>query len=227
MMETVMQITKPDLFSLSSSFTFWPKVLAMMLFSLTLTNSESVESVEFPRTTPDTVTVDQQVAESSFIFIGEPVRIYFADHEYREVPYEQSYVVSELPPGAGGGQVRRALLEIKVVRILWKSDARERPHVVRSLSIRKEAREGWPSSYEESVKKYLGRQGIWFGNFSIVKQYSERTPDGSGHTFKAIRVPVELFREKSWSARLHVVPNPMPIDHLDEVLDSIRRVRSK
>lgn len=196
----------------------------MMLFSLTVTKSEAVE---FPRTTPDTVTVDQRVAESSFIFVGEPTRIYFADHEYKEVPYEQSYVVSELPPGAGGGQARRALLEIKVVRVLWSNDARERGYVLRSLSTRKESRDGRPSGYDENVAKYLGRQGIWFGSFSIVRQYSERTPDGSGHTFKAIRVPVELFRVKSWHARLHVVPNPMPIEHLDEVLDSVRRVRSK
>jgi hypothetical protein len=179
------------------------------------------------RPTPHQVTVDDRVAQSDLIFVGEPVRIYFVDKEYKEVPYEDSVVETEDPQSHL--RLRRALLEIKVNSVLWEASPKERKHVLFPLSpVAKEI--GFfdrSSIYEELSTKYIGHKGIWFGHTLILAEYYEIPSDGGFSKKQTMRDAVELFHPKFWVARSHRVPNPMPLSDLEEVKGSIRMLKTK
>ncbi|HTE14360.1 MAG TPA: hypothetical protein VK642_04725 [Burkholderiales bacterium] len=202
-------------------------VAVIVIFtSMFSTNIASAGQIEYLRGIPERVTVDDRVAKSDFIFIGEPVRIYFADKDYKEVPYSESIVLYASPQS--GVRFRRALVEIKVDKALWDVSAKARQYVLLPLPpTAKEAAFSDKSTYEEHVTKYIGNKGIWFGRISTIEEYYESRPDGSGAERIKLSEPVELFLPDYWIAKSHRVPNPTPLSHLEEVTESIRKVKTK
>jgi hypothetical protein len=69
-----------------------------------------------PEVRAEPVELDKRVAESKYIFLGEGVRIYFLDRQYRETPYIRA---------ADDGRMKSAVLVVKIVKPLQPAKGKQ------------------------------------------------------------------------------------------------------
>lgn len=155
--------------------------------------------------------MDRRVADSATIFVGEGMRVYFVDRQYREVPYVRA---------AGEGTNKSALVVVKVVKVLHPPGAGGPDRVLVPIETTRDVFGEGRSPYDEQVERHVGKQGIWFGEIVVRKDYGD---DRTGR--KPLEEPVTLLQSGSGDAKRKPVANSLPMKHLKEVVDSIGRVK--
>jgi hypothetical protein len=157
--------------------------------------------------TLDASAVDRRVGESKHVFVGEGVRIYFVDRRYRETPYVRA---------AGDGSIKTAMVVVKVVKPLHPAGADYPGQVLVPIETSRDVYGDGRSRYDTEVERLVGKQGIWFGEIVVRKDY--------GDDRKALEDPITLLQAAD--AKKRAVPGPLNIKHLKEVTDSIARVKA-
>ena len=74
------------------------------------------------------------------------------------------------------------------------------------------------SPYDEQVERHIGKQGIWFGEIVVRKDYGE----GAGR--KPLEEPITFLQ--SWDAKRRPAASSLPIKQLKEVTESIDRIKA-
>jgi len=156
---------------------------------------------------PDTSAIDRRVAESKAILVGEGVRIFFVDRQYREVPYIRA---------AGDGAHKSAMVQVKVVKVLHGAGAESPAQILVPITTSRDAFGEGRSPYDREVERLVGKQGIWFGEVAVRKEAGEGRP---------LENPVTLLLPPATDAkRKGASPGPLPMTQLKHVTDSIARV---
>jgi hypothetical protein len=154
--------------------------------------------------------LDRRVGDAKTIFVGEAVRIYFVDRRYQEVPYIRA---------AGEGPNRSAMILVKVAKVLHPANADISSRILVPIETNKgDIFSDHRSPYDEQVARYVGKQGIWFGDIVV------RTDSGDD---KIGRKPLEdpLTFLQAWDSKKRPVASALPIAQLKEVEGSIKRVK--
>ena len=153
-----------------------------------------------PQVRAEPVEMDKRVAESKFIFLGEGVRIYFLDRQYRETPYIRA---------ADDGKLKSAVLVVKVVKSLQAATGDIPVQILVPISTDRDVFGEGRSHYDQQVARHVGKQGIWFGDFETRSSY------GDPKAPRPLENPVTFFRSKSGTT-------PLPEKQLKEVVASIK-----
>jgi hypothetical protein len=153
-----------------------------------------------PQARAEPVELDQRVAESKFIFLGEGVRIYFLDRQYRETPYIRA---------ADDGKLKSAVLVVKVVKPLYPTRGDVPAQILVPISTDRDVFGEGRSHYDHQVARYVGKQGIWLGDFTTINSY------GDPKAPRPLENPFTFFRSKSGTT-------PLPEKQLKEVVASIK-----
>jgi hypothetical protein len=164
-----------------------------------------------PDTRTELLTMEQKVAESKAIFVGEGVRIYFVDRRYRETPYIRA---------EGEGALRWAILVVKPVKALHPPKADLPAQVLVPIMTTRDVFGEGRSHYDEQVNRHVGKQHIWFGESVVHRDYVI----GAGQR-KPLEDPVTVFQARTWQAKKGPTANPLPAKQLAEVEEAIARVR--
>jgi hypothetical protein len=154
--------------------------------------------------------VDRRVADAKTIVVGEAVRIYFVDRRYQEVPYIRA---------AGEGPNRAAMILVKVAKVLHPANAEVSGRILVPIETNKgDIFSDRRSPYDEEVARYVGKQGIWFGDIVV------RTDSGDD---RIGRKPLEdpLTFLQAWDSKKRPVASAVPVAQLKEVEASINRVK--
>jgi hypothetical protein len=149
------------------------------------------------------VELDKRVAESKFIFVGEGVRIYFLDRQYRETPYIRA---------ADEGKLKSAVLVVKVVKPLQPATGDLPAQILVPITTDRDVFGEGRSHYDQQVARHVGKQGIWFGDFVTHNSY------GDPKAPRPLENPFTFFRTKTGA-------NPLPEKQLKEVAATISRVK--
>lgn len=161
------------------------------------------KKAEAPRAEP--VSLDQRIAESKYIFLGEGVRIYFLDRQYRETPYIRA---------ADDGRMKSAALVVKVIRQLQPEKGEAPAQILVPISTDRDVFGDGRSHYDQQVARLVGKKGIWFGDFVTVREYGDpRAP-------RPLENPVTFFKSKTGAT-------PLPDKQLKEVTAAISGRKSK
>ena len=154
--------------------------------------------------------LDRRVGDAKTIFVGEAVRIYFVDRRFQEVPYIRA---------SGDGPNRAAMILVKVARVLHPANAEISSRVLVPIETSKgDIFSDHKSPYDEQVARYVGKQGIWFGDIVVRKDSGDE---------KIGRKPLEdpLTFLQAWDSKKRPVASAVPIAQLKEVEGSIKRVK--
>jgi ribosomal protein L12E/L44/L45/RPP1/RPP2 len=154
-----------------------------------------------PQVRAEPVDLDQRVAESKFIFLGEGVRIYFLDRQYRETPYIRA---------ADDGKLKSAVLVVKVVKPLQPVKGDLPAQILVPISTDRDVFGEGRSHYDHQVARLVGKQGIWFGDFVTHNSY------GDAKAPRPLENPVTFFKSKSGTT-------PLPEKQLKEVVANISK----
>ena len=152
-----------------------------------------------PQVRAEPVDLDQRVAESKFIILGEGVRIYFIDRWYREAPYIRA---------ADEGRLKSAVLVVKVLKQLQPAAGEAPAQILVPIATDKDVFGEGRSHYDQQVARLVGKQGIWFGELATINSY------GDPKAPRPLDNPVTFFRSKSGTT-------PLPEKQLKEVVASI------
>lgn len=155
--------------------------------------------------------LDKRVAESKTIFVGEGVRVYFVDRQYRETPYIRA---------AGDGADRSAMIVVKIVKVLHSHGASVPEKIMIPIETSRNVLGEGRSPYDEQVARHIGKQGIWFGEIVVRKDYGE----GAGR--KPLEDPVTVLQVGSGDAKRKLAVNSLAIKDLKEVVESINRIKA-
>jgi len=157
----------------------------------------------------DSSSLDKRVADAPTIFVGEGMRIYFVDRQYRETPYIRA---------AGEGADRSAMVVVKVVKVLHPPGASVPEKIFVPIETSRNVLGAGRSPYDEQVERHVRKQNIWFGEIVVRKEYGE----GAGR--KPLEEPIAMLQ--SWDAKRRPVVNSLPIAHLKDVEAAVARVKS-
>lgn len=158
----------------------------------------------------DSPALERRVGDAQTILVGEAVRIYFVDRRYQEVPYIRA---------AGEGSNRTAMILVKVARVLHPANANISNRILVPIETNKgDIFSDRRSPYDEEVARYVGKQGIWFGEIVV------RTESGDE---KMVRKPLEdpLTFLHAWDSKKRPVASSVPLAQLKEVESAIKRVK--
>ena len=108
------------------------------------------------------VTMDEKVAMANHIFIGTARRIYFVDHLFKEISYEQA---ARMPQSL----TRSAILEIDVDRTLYEQKNLRPRTALMFASISKEPFGDQLSSYVQLEAKFVDKPGLFFSQVQTDK----------------------------------------------------------
>ena len=159
----------------------------------------------------DPALLDKRVAESKTIFVGEGARIYFVDRQYRETPYIRA---------AGEGADRSAMIVVKVVKVLHPPGASVPEKILVPIETSRNVLGEGRSPYDEQVARHIGKQGIWFGEIAVRREYGE----GAGR--KPLEDPITVLQPGSADAKRKLAANSLPIAQLKDVEAAVARVKS-
>jgi hypothetical protein len=175
--------------------------LAMMCVPAIAAEGETKKraKAKAPQVHAEPVELDKRVAESKFIFLGEGVRIYFLDRQYRETPYIRA---------ADDGRMKSAVLVVKIVKPLQPAKGDLPAQILVPISTDRDIYGDGRSHYDHLVARHVGKQGIWFGDFETRSSY------GDPKAPRPLEDPVTFFRSKSGTT-------PLPEKQLKEVVASI------
>ena len=160
----------------------------------------------------DSSSLDKRVAESKTIFVGEGARVYFVNRQYQETPYIRA---------AGEGADRSAMIVVKVVKVLHPPGASVPEKIFVPIETSRNVLGEGRSPYDEQVARHVGKQGIWFGEIVVRREYGE----GPGR--KPLEAPVTVLQSASVDAKRKLAANSLPIKDLNEVVASINRVKAE
>ena len=160
----------------------------------------------------DPASLDKRVADSKTIFVGEGARIYFVDRQYRETPYIRA---------AGEGADRSAMIVVKVVKVLHPPGASVPEKILVPIETSRNVLGEGRSPYDEQVARHVGKQGIWFGEIAVRREY------GEGAARKPLEDPITVLQPGSGDAKRKLAANSLPIKDLKEVVESINRIKAE
>ena len=159
----------------------------------------------------DPSSLDKRVAESKTIFVGEGARVYFVNRQYQETPYIRA---------AGDGADRSAMIVVKVVKVLHPPGASMPEKILVPIETSKNILGEGRSPYDEQVARHIGKQGIWFGEIVVRREYGE----GPGR--KPLEDPITVLESGSKDAKRKTAASPLPIAQLKDVDAAVARVKS-
>lgn len=157
------------------------------------------------------VSLDDRVAQSRAIFVGEPMRIYFVNYQYREISYIRS---------AGYGTARNAMMVVKVKKVLHAPPGDFPEQVLVPVYTTRDVFGEGPSPYDRMVERYVGKQAIWMGEVITIKHW------GDDKNPQPIEDPVVTFQARAPDGQRRVFPAPYDIKRLNEVNEAIARVKA-
>jgi hypothetical protein len=159
------------------------------------------------KSAPDASALDKRVAEAKHVFVGEGMRIYFVDRQFREVPYVRA---------AGDGAYKSAVVVVRVVDMLRSPGGEKPARVLVPIETSRDVYGQGLSPFDRHVDQYVGKQGIWLGEVVVRKDYGD---DKSGR--KPLEDPVTLLQTPQPDAKRRVAAEPLPMTQLKQVKDSI------
>ena len=160
--------------------------------------------------------MSERVASAEFIFVGMGQRIYFVDHQYQEVP---SYEKAATRYG-----MRAAIVEIRVLKALFPKQWTDGDVVRIPVSTSMEASSNGRSPYEDLIRRYHGKRGIYFTRRTTI--YDEFSLDAQG-TSKRLPMPMRAHVLDTLPAAAGPKGNPLEMRYLDEVMVSIDKRSSR
>jgi len=159
----------------------------------------------------DPSSLDKRVAESKTIFVGEGARVYFVNRQYQETPYIRA---------AGDGADRSAMIVVKVVKVLHPPGASMPEKILVPIETSRNVLGEGRSPYDEQVARHVGKQGIWFGEIVVRREYGE----GPGR--KPLEEPITVLQTGSMDPKRKLSANSLPINDLKVVTESINRIKA-
>lgn len=156
------------------------------------------------------VSLEERVAQSRAIFVGEPMRIYFVNYQYREIAYIRS---------AGYGTARNAMMVVKVQKVLHAPPGDFPSQVLVPVYTTRDVFGEGPSPYDRMVQRYVGKPAIWMGEVVTIRHYgNEKNP-------RPLEDPVVTFQARAPDGDRRVFPAPYDIKRLNEVSDAVARIK--